>query len=65
MTPDGIILVDPLGRETAFWLGGEAEPGENLREDTMPTLRLSVTNAASQLGVARQTLHRVFAGKAA
>jgi addiction module HigA family antidote len=40
-------------------------PGEILREDVLPALRLSVTNAARQLGVARQTLHRILAGKAA
>jgi len=40
-------------------------PGEILREDVLPTLRLSVTEAARQLGVARQTLHRILAGRAA
>ena len=40
-------------------------PGEILREDVLPALRLSVTEAARQLGVARQTLHRILAGKAA
>ncbi len=40
-------------------------PGEILREDVFPALRLSVTEAARQLGVARQTLHRILAGKAA
>lgn len=40
-------------------------PGEVLREDVLPALRLSVTEAARQLGVARQTLHRILAGRAA
>jgi addiction module HigA family antidote len=40
-------------------------PGEILREDVLPALRLSVTEAARQLGVARQTLHRIIAGRAA
>jgi addiction module HigA family antidote len=40
-------------------------PGEILREDVLPTLRLSVTDAARQLGVARQTLHRILAERAA
>jgi addiction module HigA family antidote len=31
----------------------------------LPALRLSVTEAARQLGVARQTLHRIIAGRAA
>ena len=40
-------------------------PGEVLREDVLPTLRLSVTEAAKQLGIARQTLHRILAERAA
>lgn len=40
-------------------------PGEILREDVLPALRLSVTGAAKQLGVARQTLHRILAERAA
>jgi len=42
-----------------------AHPGEILREDVLPALRLSVTEAAKQLGIARQTLHRILAGRAA
>ena len=38
-------------------------PGEILREDVLPALRLSVSEAARQLRVTRQTLHRVLAGK--
>lgn len=36
-------------------------PGEVLREDVLLALRLSVTAAAKQLGVPRQTLHRILA----
>lgn len=39
-------------------------PGEVLREDVLPTLDLSVSEAARQLRVTRQTLHRVLSGKA-
>lgn len=38
-------------------------PGEILREDVLPALNLSVTEAARQLRVTRQTLHRVLSGK--
>lgn len=38
-------------------------PGEILREDVLPALRLSVTEAARQLRIARQTLHRILAGE--
>jgi addiction module HigA family antidote len=37
-------------------------PGEILREDVFPALKLSVSEAARQLGVSRQTLHRIMAG---
>ena len=37
-------------------------PGEILREDVLPTLRMPVSTAAKHLGVTRQTLHRVLAG---
>ena|SRR3990172_852241 len=37
-------------------------PGEILREEVLPTLKLSVSEAARQLGVSRQTLHRIMAG---
>ena len=39
-----------------------AYPGEILREDVLPALGLSVSEAARQLGVSRQTLHRILAG---
>jgi addiction module HigA family antidote len=40
-------------------------PGELLREDVLPALGLSVTEAANELRVSRQTLHRILAGTAA
>ena len=36
-------------------------PGEVLREDVFPALGLSVSEAARQLGISRQQLHRVLA----
>jgi len=38
-------------------------PGAILREDVLPALALSVSEAARQLGVTRQTLHRIIAEK--
>ena len=38
-------------------------PGAILREDVLPALGLSITEAARQLGVTRQTLHRIMAEK--
>lgn len=35
-------------------------PGEILREDVLPALEVSITQAAQDLGVTRQTLHRVL-----
>jgi len=40
-------------------------PGETLREDVLPALRLTVTEAATQLGVTRAALSRVLNGRAA
>jgi addiction module HigA family antidote len=40
-------------------------PGETLRDDILPALGLSVTEAAEQLGVARPTLSKVLNGRAA
>jgi len=36
-------------------------PGEILREDVLPTLGLSISEAARCLGISRQQLHRVLA----
>lgn len=40
-------------------------PGRILREDVLPYLGISVTEAASQLGVTRAALSRVLNGRAA
>ena len=40
-------------------------PGETLKEDLLPALGLTVTEAAEQLGVARVTLSRMINGHAA
>lgn len=40
-------------------------PGVTLRDDVLPELDLSVTEAAEQIGVARATLSRVLNGRAA
>jgi len=40
-------------------------PGEILKEDILPALGLSVTQAADQLGVARPSLSKVLNGRAA
>ena len=39
-------------------------PGLTLRDDVLPALGLSVTEAAEQLGVARVTLSRMLNGRA-
>ena len=36
-------------------------PGEVIREDVLPALGLSVSEAARRLGVSRQQLHRILA----
>ena len=40
-------------------------PGETLRDDVLPALGLSVTDAAKQLNVSRAALSRVLNGRAA
>ena len=39
-----------------------AHPGEFLREDVLPALGITISESARQLGVSRQTLHRLLAG---
>jgi addiction module HigA family antidote len=39
-------------------------PGETLREDVLPALGLTVTDAAAQLGVTRAAFSRVLNGRA-
>lgn len=40
-------------------------PGQTLRDDVLPEFSLSVTEAAEQLGVSRETLSRMLNGRAA
>ncbi len=40
-------------------------PGEVLREDVLPALRMTVSDVSKALGVTRQTLHRLLAGTTA
>lgn len=56
-TKKAIPVRRPLRREPTH-------PGEILREDVLPTLRMTVSEAARELGVSRQLLHRILAGKA-
>lgn len=39
-------------------------PGATLRDYVLPGLGLSVSQSARDLGIARQTLHRILAGRA-
>jgi addiction module HigA family antidote len=52
-----------------FQAGPPAEipthPGDVLREDVLPALRISVTAAANTRGVSRQTLHAILSERAA
>lgn len=38
-------------------------PGAILRDDVLPALNISVADAARELGLSRQTLHRILAGR--
>src|SRR5664279_786650 len=40
-------------------------PGELFRDVVLPELKLSVSEAARQLGVSRQTLHAIMSGRSA
>ena len=40
-------------------------PGEILREDVLPALGLTVSDAAHDLQISRQTLHRILSGSMA
>lgn len=44
--------------------GADDHPGLLLRRHVLPALKLSVSEAARELGIARQTLHRIMAGVA-
>jgi antitoxin HigA-1 len=38
-------------------------PGEILREDVLPELNMSVTDVARSLGISRQMMHSILAGR--
>lgn len=38
-------------------------PGKIFRDTVLPALRMSVTGAAAELRISRQTLHRILAGE--
>lgn len=42
-----------------------SHPGELLREDVLPALKLTVKDAAAKLGVSRQTLHAILSERSA
>jgi len=59
-----------MGRKAEILVRGEpnrlpTHPGALLREDVLPALDLSVSEAARRLRVTRQTLHRILAGEQA
>jgi len=57
--------VDPKTENTSNSKDPFEHPGVILREHVLPALGLSVSQAARDLGVSRQTLHRILAGNAA
>jgi antitoxin HigA-1 len=57
--------MDAIDHHAAPTCGESEHPGMLLRNHVLPGLRLSVSQAARDLGVARQTLHRILAGDAA
>ena len=56
MTREYVVNARPRRKPT--------HPGELLKEDVLPALGLPVSEAARQLRVSRQTLHRILAGDA-
>jgi len=54
-----------LGETTMTRMFNPPHPGLTLKDDVLPALGLSVTDAAQQLDVARVTLSRVLNGRAA
>ncbi len=56
MTREYMVNIRPRRRPT--------HSGELLREDLLPALKISVSEAARKLRVSRQTLHRILAGNA-
>lgn len=57
--------MDKGAHHTALTCGEAEHPGTLLRDHVLPGLHLSVSQAARDLAVTRQTLHRILAGNAA
>ena len=57
--------MDTSAHHTAPTRGEAEHPGMLLRDYVLPGLHLSVSQAARDLAVSRQTLHRILAGNAA
>jgi addiction module HigA family antidote len=55
------MAIYPAGRSADI----PTHPGELLREDVLPALRITVTEAARKMGVSRQTLHAILSERAA
>jgi antitoxin HigA-1 len=58
---EGEMAEYPAGRP--FRGRRPTHPGAILREDVLPALRMSVTEAAEKLGISRQMLHGILAEK--
>lgn len=56
-------MTDYLAKPAPAW--PPSHPGALLREEVLPALRLSVTDAAAKLGVSRQALHGILAERTA
>src|SRR5574337_666439 len=60
-----ITTTTETGATTMARMFNPPHPGLTLRDDVLPALGLTVTEAAAQLGVSRVTLSRVLNGRAA
>ncbi|MFC4167617.1 HigA family addiction module antitoxin [Teichococcus aestuarii] len=55
----------PRRRTIGPGFDGEGHPGRLLRRQILPALKLTISQAAQDLGITRQSLHRILAGRAA
>lgn len=56
-----------MARKKEYLITGNSKiapihPGEILREDVLPALGMTVSDAARELRISRQTLHRILSG---
>jgi addiction module HigA family antidote len=63
------IITERRGGSQAYRVEGAQDrppthPGEVLREDVLPAMKISVTQAARDLIVSRQYLHKILSGAA-